>query len=104
MPVVGIVPAVWTLYRANNLSESENRADNHVLLRRQKASRQAIGVNLIWLSFYIFSSWGASSASEILSFRMLYANAIITTGYFLTCTYLMYRSGKKNGFASQENN
>ena len=103
LPVIGIAPAIWTLYRASNLSESENRVSNRVLLRQQKASRRAINLNLIWLSSYILSSWGASSASEILSFRMLYANAIITTGYFLACTYLMYR-GKKNSFASWENN
>ena len=104
LPIVGIVPALWTLYRASNFLSSENQASNRVLLRQQKASRQAINLNLIWLSSYVLSFWGASTASEILSFRMLYANAIITTGYFLACTYLMYRSSKKNSFASWENN
>ena len=104
LPVVGIVPALWTLYRASNLSNTENKVLSRVLLRQQKASRRAINLNLIWLSSYVLSSWGASTASEILSFRMLYANAIITTGYFLACTYLMYRSGKKNSFASWKNN
>ena len=103
LPVVGIVPAIWTLYRASNLLDSKNRDSNRILLRQQKASRRAINLNLIWLSFYLLGSWGADNTSEILSFRMLYANAIITTGYFLTCTYLMYRS-KGDTLVSEENN
>ena len=104
LPVVGIVPALWTLYRASNFSDLKKQDFDRVLLRQQKVSRQAVNLNLIWLGFYLLSSWGAGSASEILSFRILYANAVITTGYFFACTYLMYRSGRKNGLAFWKNN
>lgn len=101
LPVVGIVPAIWTLYRANSSADLQQKPSN--LRRRQKASRTAINLSLVWLSSYVLFSWGAGNASEILAFRMLYANAIITTGYFVACTYLMFRS-KPNISPSQETN
>lgn len=102
LPVVGLVPAVWTLYRAEsktNLSQSDCQASLRHRVRQsrqKKASRLAVNLNSIWLSSYILCFWGADRASEILSFRLLYLNTIITSGYFLTCIYLMFRLSKKS--------
>ncbi|MBE9042832.1 hypothetical protein IQ255_00175 [Pleurocapsales cyanobacterium LEGE 10410] len=89
LPVVGVIPAVWTLYRQNNIADNSSKDRE-----RQKISRFSINLLLVWLSCYSLCSLGAANASEITSFRLLYANAIITTGYFITCTFLMTRLGK----------
>ena len=83
LPVVGIVPAVWTLYR----SDSDRTA--------QKASRMSLNLVLIWLCSYSLLSLGAANASGIASFRLLYVNAILTTTYFVACTVMMSRLGNK---------
>lgn len=91
LPVVGIIPALWSLYRPPNHTQTfpENR-------EQQKVSRLAISLGLVWLSSYALFSLGAANGGEILSFRFLYANAILTTGYFLTCTILMSRLNRKS--------
>lgn len=79
LPVVGIVPALWTLYRGK-ASQQE-----------QKTSRLSLMLVLVWLIAYISLSFGANQTSDILAFRLLYTNALITTGYFLICIGLMFR-------------
>ena len=104
LPVVGVVPAIWTLYRTkNNLHSSwSDRPKHHASLRQQQLSRLSVNLGLAWLGSYALFTLSAGNTSEILSFRLLYANAIITTGYFVTCTYLMSRLGKKKIFARKE--
>lgn len=108
LPIVGIIAAIWTLYRAKSdpsLSSQEDMTNATTSLRQQqKISRLSINLVLICLSCYGLFSWGAGNASEILSFRLLYANAMITTVYFLTCTFLMSRLGKKSLFSRNEMN
>lgn len=84
LPIVGIIPAMWTLYRGKGNKE------------QQQASRISIILMLVWLGSYCCLSLGVERASELLAFRLLYTNALITTGYFLTCTLLMLRLGKGN--------
>lgn len=107
LPIVGVIPAIWTLYRVKSdlpLRAEESMPNAAALLRQQqKISRLSINLVLIWLSSYALCSWGAGNASEIGSFRLLYANAVITTGYFLTCTFLMSRLGKKSLFSHEMN-
>ena len=92
LPIVGAIPAVWTLYRQNSQNNiAKNSSDNR---EQQKISRLSINLIVVWLSCYSLCSLGAANASGIMSFRLLYANAIITTGYFITCTFLMSRLGK----------
>lgn len=86
LPVVGIIPSVWTLYR-----DKGNR-------EQQKASRIAIILIILWLSSYCCLSLGSEGTSELLRFRLLYTNALFTTGYFVTCTLLMLRLSKDNLF------
>lgn len=100
LPVVGVIPAIWTLSRSHDNSgiNSHHRQSS----QRQKASRLSIKLILVWLSSYTLFTLSAANATEIISFRLLYANAIMTTGYFVTCTWLMSRIGKRNLFGSEE--
>lgn len=82
LPIVGAIPAIWTL--------GKNQGDK----QQQKVSRISIILLLVWLGSYCSLSLGAGQASDILAFRLLYTNALITTGYFLTCTLLMLRLSK----------
>lgn len=103
LPVVGIIPSIWTLL--NLKDEAITNAQNNPLqnsaelLQQLKASRLSLNLTLLWLSSYALFSWGAVDDAEIISFRLLYANAIITTGYFVACTFLMTRLGKKRLFS-----
>jgi uncharacterized membrane protein YedE/YeeE len=77
LPIVGIIPAIWTL--TNSQSP-----------RKQKqASRLSIGLFITWLSLYILLFLGADASPNILAFRLLSANALMTTGYFVSCLILM---------------
>lgn len=79
LPIAGIIPALWTLSRKTGS------------VSQQKLSRVAINLLLTWSSAYILLLLSVSRASELLAFRLLYANAVFTTGYFLTCLWLMMR-------------
>jgi uncharacterized membrane protein YhdT len=103
LPVVGIIPSIWTLL--NLKDEAIATAQNNPLqnsaevVQQLKASRLSLNLTLLWLGSYALFSWGAADATEIVSFRLLYANAIITTSYFVACTFLMTRLGKKRLFS-----
>lgn len=79
LPIVGIFPAIWTLSRGKASEES------------QKASRLSLTLVMLWLVAYISLFVSANQTSDILAFRLLYTNALITTGYFLVCLSLMFR-------------
>ncbi len=79
LPVVGLLPSCWTL--------ATGKGDRH----QQNASRLSITLILIWLGAYCTLSVGATQASEIVAFRLLYTNALLTTGYFLLCFVLLLR-------------
>ena len=104
LPFVGVIPAVWTLYRYKDrqaIESQSNPLENYPQLQQQiKASRLSTNLTLSWLCFYILFSCGSATATEIASFRFLYANAITTTGYFIACTFIMSRLGKKRLFLS----
>ena len=93
LPVVGVVPAIWTLYRST-VKDNITVPCDLVELRQRKVSRLSVNLALVWLSSYCLLSFGAASVSGIESFRLLYTNALITTGYFLTCTFLILRQKK----------
>ncbi len=108
LPIVGVIPAIWTLYRAKNnisINSKDTLPQSFAALRQQqKASRLAINLMIIWLSSYALFSLGAANVSELMSFRLLYANAVTTTGYFLTCTWLMSQLGRKKLFSREDIN
>ncbi len=103
LPVVGVIPAIWTISQSQDraiIADSQNNPlkDSSELLQRLKASRLSLNLTLIWLCSYILFSYGAADGTEIIAFRFLYANAIVTTSYFVACTFLMTRLGKKRLF------
>ena len=79
IPVFGALPAFWTLYRSRGSKD------------QQQASRLSVVLLLTWLIPYISLFTGASQASDLMSFRLLYANALLTTSYFLMCFWLLFR-------------
>ncbi|MEO0013517.1 MAG: hypothetical protein RLZZ535_1906 [Cyanobacteriota bacterium] len=103
LPVVGVIPAIWTISHSQDraiIADSQNNPlkNSSELLQRLKASRLSLNLTLIWLCSYILFSYGAADGTEIIAFRFLYANAIFTTSYFVACTFLMTRLGKKRWF------
>ncbi len=84
LPIVGIIPSLWTLSRKNSPRQ------------HQKASRLSIKLTLIWLCAYGLLSIGSSQGSELVALRLLYTNALVTTGYFLVCLGLILRLRKKS--------
>jgi uncharacterized membrane protein YhdT len=113
LPVVGVIPAIWTLYQSKEeairlrlpfgIADFQNNPfkDSGELLQQQKASRLSLNLTLLWLGSYVLFACGAGEGSEIVSFRFLYANAIATTSYFVACTFLMTRLGKKKLFSAE---
>jgi hypothetical protein len=79
LPVVGLLPSCWTL--------ATGKGDRH----QQNASRLSITLIVIWLGAYCTLSIGATQTSEIVAFRLLYTNALLTTGYFLLCLVFLLR-------------
>lgn len=92
LPIVGVIPSLWTLYRP----KSKTLGYEEIYREQQKVSRLSISLVLLWLTSYSLLSLSAVNFSEVMSFRLLYTNAVITTGYFLTCTFLMTRLNKKS--------
>ena len=79
LPIIGIIPSLWTL--------SRNQANR----QKQRASRLSLTLTLIWLCSYSLLSLGSSYTSELITLRLLYTNALITTSYFLICLGLIVR-------------
>jgi hypothetical protein len=78
IPVLGFFPALWTLYRRQGTRE------------QQAVSRLSVTLAFGWLLGYIFLSAGGQ-ASEFWTLRLLFANGLLTSGYFLVTIGLMVR-------------
>jgi hypothetical protein len=79
IPVIGIVPALWTLY----LGQGDRR--------QIQVSRLAIALTGSWLLAYILLWFGPGQNEELLNFRLMYLNGLLTSGYFVVCVGLMFR-------------
>lgn len=77
LPVIGVVPSLWTLARKKGSTQ------------QRKVSRLATTLLLTWTIAYVLLWLGADRTSGILAFRLLYVNALFTTSYFLTCCWLI---------------
>ncbi len=81
IPVVGFLPALWTLYRQQGSPAVRN------------ASRLAVTLTLVWLLGYLLlgaaAKLSADSTSSVLSLLIL--SSLLTSGYFLTNLWLMLR-------------
>ncbi|MBW4652824.1 MAG: hypothetical protein KME20_07330 [Kaiparowitsia implicata GSE-PSE-MK54-09C] len=75
-PVVGFFPAVWALLR--------RQGDR----RERIASRLVVTLAMLWLVGYVGLGAGAQATHSL---NVSIANALLTTGYFGTCLWLMLR-------------
>ncbi|MDJ0511789.1 MAG: hypothetical protein QNJ64_21470 [Crocosphaera sp.] len=79
IPVVGFVPALWTVYR---------RQGSRQIL---SVSRFSIQLTLVWAIAYSLLWLSSLQTSENLTLRLLYLNGLLTSGYILVCLGLMVR-------------
>lgn len=80
VPVIGVFPALWTLYRRQGTRE------------QQAVSRLSITLAFGWLLSYVLLSAGAGAQpSEFWTLRLLFMNTLLTSGYFLVSIGLMVR-------------
>jgi hypothetical protein len=78
IPIIGVFPSLWTLYR-------------HQGNREQRAvSRLSLTLGFTWLLGYLFLATGAAT-SEFLALRLLILNTFLTSGYFLVSLWLIVR-------------
>jgi uncharacterized membrane protein YedE/YeeE len=78
-PVIGVIPAIWALYR--------RQSDN----RQLAVCRLSILLTIVWASAYLSLNLGAdlASASPSIAFRLLFMNGLATSGYFISSVWLM---------------
>ncbi|AFY96130.1 hypothetical protein [Chamaesiphon minutus] len=78
IPVIGILPSMWAIYR--------RQRDN----RQLAVCRLSILLAFIWLSTYMSLNIGADvSGSSAIGFRLLFLNGLATSSYFMTSLWLM---------------
>lgn len=73
LPVVGIIPSLWCLY------------SQYSRVQQKKVSRVSVNLFFIWIFLYIILSLSSNFTGELYAVRLLYINALFTTGYFLSC-------------------
>ena len=79
MPLVGAIPALWMMYhRQGDASQ-------------RSTSRLSVTLTLSWLLVYSLLWFGSSQDTAIASFRLLYANGILTSAYIVACLVIMLR-------------
>ncbi|WP_017305855.1 hypothetical protein [Spirulina subsalsa] len=83
VPVLGVIPSLWTLSRPHSTSQ------------QKRVSRLALTLALLWLCAYSLLTFSAGQTSEILHLRLLFLDALVTSGYFVLCLGLMVRLWKR---------
>ncbi|NER32772.1 MAG: hypothetical protein F6J93_01610 [Oscillatoria sp. SIO1A7] len=78
IPVVGLVPSLWTIYRRKGSSE------------QIAIGRLAVTLAFVWCSGYVLLETGAKTA-EFLTLPLLLASSLLTSSYFLVNLWLMIR-------------
>ncbi|EAW33550.1 hypothetical protein [Lyngbya sp. PCC 8106] len=78
VPVIGVFPALWTLYRRQGTPQ------------HRATSRLAVILALSWLLGHLALEAG-SSTTEFLKLPLLLSSSILTTSYFIVCFGLMIR-------------
>jgi hypothetical protein len=80
VPVLGALPGLWTLlYRSRPSS------------RERSVSRISVTLTLAWAILYVMLWLSSDRWAEVGSFRSLYANGILTTGYIVACLAMMLK-------------
>jgi hypothetical protein len=87
IPVLGAIASLWVLNRKTSNPETE------------AVSRLGVRLTGGWLLVYGLLWFGGLQTSDLLSFRLLYLNGLLTSGYFLTCLFLIWQilQGKSIG-------
>lgn len=78
VPIFGLIPALWTLLGRE--SDPSTR----------KVSRISVNLAIAWLLAYALLWFTSTQTPELLSFRLLYLNSLLTSGYFLACLLMMF--------------
>jgi len=78
IPVMGVVPSLWTLYHRQGNKE------------QQRVSRLSITLTFTWILGYLLLASGAAT-SDFLALRLLILNSFLTSGYFLVSLWLILR-------------
>jgi hypothetical protein len=78
VPVVGFLPALWTLYYRVGGKQ------------RQDLSRTVVTLTIAWLMGYVLLGIGAETSDSI-ALPLLITNSLLTSGYFVTNLWLMVR-------------
>ena len=78
-PVIGLLPSMWAIYR--------RQRDK----RQLAVCRLSIFLTFTWLTLYLGLDVGADLAggSTSIGVRLLFANGLLTSGYFITSLWLM---------------
>lgn len=79
IPVIGFLPALWTLYREQGSPEQRN------------ASRLVITLTLGWLLGYLLLGATAQLTEGSSALSLLILSSLLTSGYFLANLWLMVR-------------
>lgn len=81
IPVLGFLPALWTLYRQQGSSQ------------RQNTSRLVVTLTLGWLLGYGLLGAGTqlTGSSTVSTLSLLILSSLLTSGYFLANLWLMIR-------------
>jgi hypothetical protein len=79
IPVVGLIPSLWAIYR--------RRRDKKQLA----VCRLSVLLAFIWLTIYLSCNVGTdlSGTSTSISLRLLFINGLATSGYFISSLWLM---------------
>ncbi len=79
IPVIGLIPSLWTIYR--------RQRDKKQLA----VCRLSVILAFIWLTIYLSCNVGAdlSGTSTSIALRLLFINGLATSGYFLSSLWLM---------------
>jgi hypothetical protein len=79
IPVLGLLPALWSLYDRNSTREEK------------KIGRLSVNLALIWFVAYVLLWTTATQVSDVFAFRLLFINSLVTSGYFLASALLIIR-------------
>ena len=82
IPVIGVFPSLWTLYRRQGS------------LVQRSVSRLAVTLALGWLLAHFLIEAG-SNTTESLRIPLLLTSSVLTTSYFIVCLGLMIRLWKR---------
>ncbi|MBD2136422.1 hypothetical protein H6F32_02215 [Anabaena sp. FACHB-1237] len=78
IPVMGVVPSLWSLYH--------HQGDKEKL----RVSRLSVTLTFSWIVTYLLLGTGAAT-SDFLALRLLILNSFLTSAYFLVSLWLIWR-------------